>query len=140
MKTLFAVFLFSLFFPAAASGMQPMTEAELAAVDARAGAPSESLANAPAAQSPDGMSPRDALRMNDAGFRRTQAAGATPSASGATRTGGGVAIMINDVVIYTNNAGREIWYQTGSAAIGMVWQDESSRMTRINAITDADRF
>ena len=67
-------------------------------------------------------------------------AAASRADSGAIRTGGGIAIMINDVVIYTNNAGREIWYQTGSAATGMVWQDESRRTTHINAITGADRF
>lgn len=77
--------------------------------------------------------------MNDAAVR-SPAAAASRADSGVSRTGGGIAIMINDVVIHTSNAGREIWYQTESAAVGLVWREESARSTHINAITDAGRF
>ncbi len=134
MKRVLAVAICGLFIPAAASGMERMTETELAAIEARAGGPSEMLAAESA-----GGSTRDAVRMHDR-TPRNPSAPAGPSASGVSRTGSGIAIMINDVVIYTNNAGREIWYQTGSAALGLVWQDGSGRATHVNAITDADRF
>jgi len=57
----------------------------------------------------------------------------------------GVAIAINDLMIYNHDGGQELWYETqapgadNSAAVGLVWDDDSYSMMHVNAIMyDAD--
>lgn len=46
----------------------------------------------------------------------------------------GVAITIDDLKIYTHNGKEQMWYETGDAAIGTVYEDESYQMMHVNAI------
>ncbi len=55
----------------------------------------------------------------------------------------GVAISLNDVMIYEELGGQELWYETtdpfagedaGSAAVGMIWDEGAATMMHVNAI------
>lgn len=117
MKKVFAVLFCIVLIPSFALSMEILSDTELDAVTARATGPSEpSEASDADFESRENSSRRDMLTINSEPHNSE----ANNTETGANRMCSGVAIMIDDVVIYSNNAGREIWYQNGSASVGMV--------------------
>lgn len=109
MKKGFALAVWMLLVPFVAFGMQPLTEAEMESINASSGVTSPiDDEKTYSGMEVDSLARKDfELSVND-----------TETRSDVSRLGSGVAIFINDVIIYTGGS-SEIWYQTSGASIGI---------------------